>query len=140
MTYISVELRRLVVKRAGNCCKYCLISQEDKPFSFHVDHAIAEKHGGATDSNNLCLSCSRCNTAKGSDIGSVDPDTGNLTWLFNPRRHNWSEHFRLNGSLIEPPTPDGRVTVFLLQFNRVEQVTERSGLIQLGRYPCQPAN
>ena len=79
MTYISVELRRLVVERAGNCCEYCLISQEDKHFSFHVDHAIAEKHGGATDSNNLCLSCPRCNTAKGSDIGSVDPETGDLT-------------------------------------------------------------
>jgi hypothetical protein len=136
MTYISAELRRLVVERAGKCCEYCLISQEDKTFSFHIDHTIAEKHGGATDISNLCLSCPRCNTAKGSDIASVDSKTGNLTWLFNPRRHVWSDHFQLNGPIIDPLTAEGRVTIFMLKLNQLEQVLERDGLMKIGRYPC----
>lgn len=136
MTYIGVELRRLVVERAGNCCEYCLISQEDKTFSFHIDHAIAEKHGGLTESDNLCLSCPHCNKFKGSDIGSVDRQTNLRTPLFNPRTQSWADHFQLDGPLIEPLTPEGRVTVFMLKLNQPEQIMERDGLIKLGNYPC----
>ena len=53
MTYISAEIRRQVTARAGNCCEYCRLSQEDNTFSFQVDHIIAEKHGGSTELDNL---------------------------------------------------------------------------------------
>jgi hypothetical protein len=138
MTYIGAELRRIVISRAGNCCEYCLLNQEDNTFSFQVDHIIAEKHGGETELDNLSWSCPNCNGYKGSDIGSIDPDTGKLTPLFNPRLQAWRDHFRLDGPLIEPQSPEGRVTVRLLRFNRMEQVEERLGLIALGRYPCKP--
>jgi hypothetical protein len=46
--------------------------------SHQVDHIIAEKHGGQTLAENLALSCSLCNQAKGSDIASIDPDTRGL--------------------------------------------------------------
>ena len=36
MTYVPANLRREVVERAGNCCEYCLLSQGDYPFTFHV--------------------------------------------------------------------------------------------------------
>lgn len=136
MTYIAAHLRRLVRERAGGCCEYCLLNEDDSPFSFHFEHVIAEKHGGETVSENLCLSCPDCNTFKGSDIGSIDRTTGLLTPLFNPRQQKWADHFRLNGAIIEPLTPQGRVTVVLLQFNRDDAILERSGLIKLGRYPC----
>jgi hypothetical protein len=46
VTYISPQLRRAVIERAGNCCEYCRISQDDQFFAFEIDHIIAEKHGG----------------------------------------------------------------------------------------------
>lgn len=139
MTYVSAELRREVVTRAGNCCEYCRLGQEDNTFSFQIDHVIAEKHEGETILENLSLSCPNCNGFKGSDIGSIDRETGLLTPLYNPRTQNWEDHFRLNGPLIESLTAEGRVTVRLLKLNRSEQVDERRGLIALGRYPCIPS-
>jgi hypothetical protein len=118
VTYIKAALRRLVVKRASNCCEYCLLSQADNFLPFEIDHIISEKHGGKTISNNLCLGCSYCNGFKGSDIGSIDPLTSRYTPLFNPRTQQWSDHFRLNGPIIEPLSPEGRVTVSLLRLNR----------------------
>ncbi|MEO8612108.1 MAG: HNH endonuclease signature motif containing protein [Chloroflexota bacterium] len=137
MTYVASELRRLVIERAGNCCEYCRLSQEDVRFSFHIEHIIAEKHRGQTISENLCLSCPNCNGFKGSDISSVDWDFSEETVpLFNPRRQQWTDHFRLNGAYIEPLTPEGRVTVFLLKMNDPEHIVERELLIQLDHYPC----
>ena len=136
MTYISADLRRTVIERAGNCCEYCRLSQEDNTFSFQIDHVIAEKHEGETVLENLSLSCPNCNVFKGSDIGSIDRETGQLTPLYNPRTQNWNDHFNLNGAIIEPRTPEGRVTVRLLKLNHSEQVDELQGLINLGRYPC----
>ena len=137
MTYISVELRRLVVERARICCEYCLQGQAENPFSFHIEHIISEKHRRQTRAENLCLSCPDCNAFKGSDIGSIDEDTGLLTFLFNPHNHQWAHHFRLNGAAIEPQTPEGRVTVFLLRLNNEERIAERTLAVELGVYPCQ---
>src|SRR5579859_2297294 len=122
MTHISAELRRSVTERAGNCCEYCLRHRNDSRFSFHVEHIIAEKHGGETRLDNLCLSCPECNVFKVSDVGSYDRQTGLLTPLFNPRKQTWTTHFQLNGIVIEALTPEGRVTIFLLQLNRPEHL------------------
>jgi HNH endonuclease len=131
-TYIPASLRRLVVERAHNCCEYCLIPQEIVLAKHQVDHVIAEKHGGETVSENLALSCTLCNQAKGSDIASIDPETADIERLYHPHRHTWSEHFRvLEGSgIIEPLTGIGRSTVNLLQMNRVEYLTARLVLSQ----------
>jgi hypothetical protein len=138
MSYINPELRRFVADRAGYCCEYCLLSQFDNFLPFEIDHITAEKHRGLTVERNLCLSCSYCNGYKGSDIASLDPQNDQLSRLFNPRTQKWSDHFRLNGAFIEPLTPEGRVTVFLLRMNDEMQVIERAGLIARGRYPCSP--
>ena len=107
MTYVSAELRRLVIERAGGCCEYCRMQTVDRLLPFDIDHIIAEKHGGATDADNLCLACYRCNSFKGSDIASADPETGKATFLFHPRQQRWEAHFRLNEAMIEPLTPEG---------------------------------
>jgi hypothetical protein len=138
MSYVSAALRREVITRAGNCCEYCRLSQEENPFTFHIEHVIAEKHSGETESANLCLSCPDCNSFKGSDISSIDRLSGQLTPLFNPRTHDWQAHFRIDfeEATIEPLTPEGRVTVILLRMNSPQQVEFRAGLIKLGLYPC----
>ncbi|RMF77616.1 MAG: HNH endonuclease [Chloroflexi bacterium] len=136
MTHVPTELRREVIERAGNCCEYCRIQQDDYFFTFEIDHIIAEKHRGKTTSDNLCLSCPDCNAYKGSDIASLDPETNELTMLFHPRKHNWSDHFKLNGVRIEPLTAVGRVTEFLLRFNMIERVIDRELFGSVGHYPC----
>lgn len=120
MTYINSDLKRLVIERAGNCCEYCLLNKADFGISFHIEHIIAEKHQGQSSENNLCLSCPDCNKNKGSDICSLDPLNNQLIALFNPRKQTWSAHFRLEGVTIEPLTPEGRVTVFLLKLNELK--------------------
>ena len=137
MTYIPEALRQLVIERAGACCEYCLIHQRDSLFTHEVDHIIAEKHRGETVVENLCLSCLECNRHKGSDFASFDPDTNQVTMLFNPRQHIWDEHFQLEGARIRPKTPEGRVTVFLLHLNDENRVRERQVLLEAGRYPSQ---
>lgn len=138
MTYISAELRRLVTERAGGCCEYCRVSKEDRLISYEIDHIIAVKHNGSTEADNLCFCCYQCNGFKGSDIASVDPETRQPAFLFNPRKHRWEDHFRLNGAVIEPLTPEGKATAFLLRFNMPERVEERETLRVLGSYPCTP--
>lgn len=136
MTYINTALRREVVERAGSCCEYCLINEDDENVSFHIEHIIAEKHGGETTEGNLCLSCPACNIYKGTDLASIDWETELIAPLFNPRKQKWSEHFHLNGIVIEPLTPEGRVTVFLLKLNQSERLAERYLWSQIGSYPC----
>ena len=137
-SYIPSEMRRLVVERARNCCEYCRLHRQDHSLPFEVDHIISEKHGGLTESGNLCLSCWDCNRTKGSDIAGLDPQTGLATLLFNPRRQNWYHHFQLSQAHILPLTPIAKVTIKLMQFNSINRLTEREILIKLNRYPCNP--
>jgi hypothetical protein len=106
----TAEIRRQVVERARNYCEYCLLHQDLAASTHQVDHVIAEKHGGQTSLDNLALSCMVCNRRKGSDIGSLDPITGVLIPLFNPRTQQWSDHFTLDGMHINGLTTVGRTT------------------------------
>lgn len=101
----------------------------------------AEKHGGMTVLENLCLSCFDCNRHKGSDLSSVDPITDEVVPLFHPRRERWNDHFDIksNGE-IEAKTATGRVTVKRLDFNDPERVAIRAALIDLHRYPEENAH
>lgn len=137
MTYIPADLKREVIERAGNCCEYCRLGQDDYPFSFHIEHIRAEKHGGLTETDNLCLSCPTCNAYKGSDLTSIDSETDKITPLFNPRLHEWNTHFKLETGEITPHTGIGRATAYLLRFNLRKRINERLALTKLERYPCE---
>ncbi|TVQ06797.1 MAG: HNH endonuclease [Leptolyngbya sp. DLM2.Bin27] len=134
-TYVSAALRKQVTDRAGDRCEYCRFPQSVTLIAFEMEHIIAEKHGGTTALENLALACPYCNRAKGTDLGSIDSETNQLTPFFNPRTQNWREHFNLDGATIVPQTAEGRVTVFILQFNHPDRLQEREGLIAIGRYP-----
>jgi hypothetical protein len=127
-TYIPVGLRQLVISRAAGICEYCHFPQALALFTFEIEHIIAEKHGGATTAENLALACFFCNRYKGSDIGSLDPETGLLTPLFHPRNQLWNEHFMVEGLRIVPRTAEGRVTVYLLRLNDHARLLERKNL------------
>ena len=76
---------------------------------------------------NLALSCFGCNGPKGDAIEAMDPETGVLVALFNPRQDNWREHFCWNETLTEliGLTPVGRVTITRLKLNRLGVVNLR---------------
>jgi hypothetical protein len=134
-TYVPAELRRLVIERANNRCEYCLYPQAGSLLAFEFEHIIAEKHGGSTTADNLAFACPYCNRFKGSDLGSLDAETRKLTPFFDPRTQQWTDHFRLDGAAIMPLTPEGRVTVHILQLNHPDRIAERRRLIRVGQYP-----
>lgn len=131
-SYVPAALRRFVHERAGGCCEYCF-TPEVVAFAVHeVDHIIAEKHGGLTQKDNLALSCTLCNKHKGTDLASIDSQTGEIIPLYHPRRDRWADHFRVVEAEFIPLTPVGRVTVRLLQLNRSDRIKERQLLVEAG--------
>lgn len=130
---IPDALRSLVIDRAKIQCEYCLTPQTFAFVPYDIDHIIAQKHGGLTVEENLALACSICNQYKGSDIASIDPESGKLTGLFHPRKHIWNDHFELSkDGHILPKTPTGRVTTRLLKFNHPTRVLARAKLMLAG--------
>lgn len=122
---IPEDLREYVKARANGHCEYCKDGTEDRLVSFHVDHIIAEKHHGKTEESNLALACASCDSHKGSNISSIDQETGEKTELFNPRTDNWSDHFKVKGNKIEGLTPKGRATADVLEFNSPKRMSAR---------------
>lgn len=139
VTYVSADLRRVVVVRAEGLCEYCLIAEEDTFYGCEVDHVISEKHGGPTQEDNLAHACVFCNQAKGSDVGSIHWENGEFVRFFNPRTDRWADHFVLRGTLIEGVTPIGAVTARILGFNSGERLLERQTLQEMDRYPSAAA-
>jgi hypothetical protein len=129
-------LRSYVRARAGNCCEYCQIHQDQDPFyAFPIDHIIAQQHRGPTSTENLALSCLRCNSRKGPNIASIDPESGELVPLYHPRRDTWSGHFEWSGPVLIGRTAVGRATVELLAINHPDTVLLRQMLIDEGVFP-----
>lgn len=133
--HISSELRQYVSKRANHCCEYCLLPQSVAIHKHEPDHVVPLQHGGETEEQNLALACMRCNRYKGTNVGSFDPETDKLVPFFDPRKHNWSEHFKLISGFIRPLTPEARVTVKILRLNDEKRVRERQQLAEVGFYP-----
>ena len=125
MSDIDPALRELVRLRAAGLCEYCRISERLTLAEHEIDHVIAAKHGGQTVAENLALCCVVCNRFKGSDIASLDPETGQLTPLFHPRIDRWDDHYLLRNGEILALTPIGRVTLRLLRMNGAARIRER---------------
>ncbi len=138
-SYVAADLRRFVPSRANYLCEYFLIHEDDTFLGCQVDHIIAEKHGGPTDADNLGYACAFCNRAKGTDIGSIAPSTGEFTRFFNPRTDHWADHFALSGVMIEPQKEIGETTARILGFNEPERILEREAIRNIGRYPPDEA-
>ena len=134
VTYVSAALRRQVRERARERCEYCLMPEAVVFAPHEIDHIVAEKHGGSTTVDNLCLACSLCNQRKGSDLTSVHPDTSEVVALFHPRRNAWKDHFCLIAGRIEGLSEIGVVTTHFLQCNARERIVERLLLEQAGLY------
>jgi 5-methylcytosine-specific restriction endonuclease McrA len=132
MSRVPDSVRRVVQQRAAGRCEYCHLPESESPYTFHVDHIVARKHGGSSKPENLAWACFSCNSLKGPDVATYDEDAGDLVPLFNPRTQHWDQHFQMEGAMIEGRTAIGRATVKLLQLNHTEQIEARAALIQSG--------
>jgi hypothetical protein len=125
---ISAELRSQVASRAGYRCEYCGIHENDAGFAHQVDHIMSRKHGGTSTLDNLAYACILCNRHKGTDVATIDPQSGKAVRLFNPRRDRWTDHFRFDDKTVAALTASGRATVRLLRLNVQERIAERRAL------------
>ena len=132
---MDTALEQLVRRRAENACEYCRLPQRFSRLTFPVDHVIAQQHGGSTIAGNLALACGFCNRRKGPNIAGIDPQTKQMTRLFNPRRDTWEGHFRWDGSLVVGLTDIARATIAVLAINHPAQLAIRNTLIDEGELP-----
>jgi HNH endonuclease len=132
---ISSAIRQQLSERAKRRCEYCLLHEDHSIKRHEPDHIIPKKHGGKDVSGNLAWACFQCNRFKGSEVAAFDSETGNLTPIFNPRQHHWTEHFFIESGMIMPKSEIGRVTILVLQLNRSGRVSVRAKLMQSGLYP-----
>lgn len=118
MSVASSRQRAQIVRRAGNRCEYCGLSQTGQEAVFHVDHVIPQSAGGPTTADNLALACVSCSLRKWARLAAPDSESGEETPLFNPRTDSWEEHFRWEAETVAPLTATGRATVAALAMNR----------------------
>ncbi len=125
---MDATTRDFVRLRAGDCCEYCRLQQENSELIHHVEHIVAKQHGGSDEAGNLALACHRCNLHKGTNLTGIDPLTGEIVPLFHPRRHRWSEHFVFQGVRIEGLSAVGRATIKVLAMNDTRRLELRQEL------------
>ena len=109
---ISKEIRQQVRERAKYLCEYCHSSEEASAARFEIDHIQPRSLGGTDTIENLVLACQRCNSYRYNFTEGIDPESQVSTQLFNPRLHQWNEHFiwEKGGLEFKGKTPIGRAT------------------------------
>ncbi len=129
---MDAPTRELVRQRAGDRCEYCRLHQEHSGLKHHVEHITAKQHGGSDDAENLALACHRCNLHKGTNLTGIDPQTGQVTPLFHPRRDQWSDHFTFRGVRIHGISAVGRATAQVLNMNDARRWELRTEVLKRG--------
>jgi hypothetical protein len=134
---LSTEIQQQVRQRAQCLCEYCHTNEQWQYIQFTIDHIVPLKQGGSDSLDNLALACFHCNRHKSSRQAALDPETQQLTPLFNPRTQEWSEHFiwSADALAILGVSAIGRATITALKLNR-ERIQAIRGADQvIGRHP-----
>ena len=129
--------RARVTERAKGCCEYCHSQERYSPDSFSIEHIVPLSKGGKNTLDNLAFACQGCNNRKYTSTEAFDPISQRTVLLFNPRQHQWAEHFAwsADGALLLGLTPIGRAAVEKLQLNRAGLVNLRHILFEAGEHP-----
>ncbi|WP_395746242.1 HNH endonuclease [Prosthecobacter sp.] len=125
MSRVPASLAARVRTRAAHRCEYCRLPRAATQAPFEVEHIIPLKHEGPTTLENLAFACFHCNRHKGVNLCGLHPRTGKLIRLFDPRRDEWTRHFRLTDGRLAGKTDIGKATVQVLHMNKLEQVQLR---------------
>lgn len=128
---IPKALYAQVQQRAQFRCEYCHYPELLSASPLSIDHLQPQSLGGGDTLDNLALACRRCNERRYNFTTGVDPETGQSTALFNPRLHNWGEHFvwSADGLCVVGRTSIGRATCNRLDLNddkRSDQFIQKS--------------
>lgn len=121
-----------VRNRALHRCEYCHLPERYSKLKFHIEHIVARQHRSDETLENLALACGFCNRHKGPNLAGLDPDTGHMTRLFNPRTDQWNAHFKFDGADISGTDAIGKATVTVLAMNHPQQLDVRQALIDEG--------
>jgi uncharacterized protein (TIGR02646 family) len=121
-----------VRRRAEGRCEYCGIAERYFTQRFQIEHIRPRSHRGTSTLDNLALACERCNLHKGPNVAGYEPESEELTPLFNPRVNDWNQHFELESSgEFRGLTPIGRTIVEVLAMNDSRRVELRRAIIDL---------
>ena len=134
--YVPIDVDRRVREAARYRCGYCLSPQHLVMAKLHIEHIVPRSKGGADAEENLWLCCPICNGHKSDRTDVLDPQSGELVSLFNPRTQ--FEHFRwsTDGLRILGLTPVGRATVAALHLSDdPEALIVRSYWVMAGWHP-----
>ena len=131
------SIKTAVRERAKHCCEYCLASILFSTDFFSIEHILPVSKGGSSELANLAFSCQRCNIHKFTATHAIDPATGLMASLYNPRKDIWNEHFEWyeNYTIIRGISPTGRATEKRLVLNRIGIVNLRQLLVEKGYHP-----
>jgi HNH endonuclease len=131
---IPQALQEQVRRRARYLCEYCHTNERWQYVRFTMDHPRPD---GEDNSDNLALACFHCNRRKSNKQFAVDPETGQTVPLFNPRDHQWKDHFiwSADGLHIIPQTEIARATAALLDLNRDRVLRIRASDVSVHRHP-----
>jgi HNH endonuclease len=134
---ISKVLKQQVNDRARGCCEYCRSQRQFSPSGFEIEHTTPLSRGGSDTWENLALACGDCNSHKYNKVEAIDPASGQVVPLFNPRQMAWDDHFLWSDDTLEmlPLTAIGRATIAVLQTNRASVVNLRRVLRLQGLHP-----
>jgi hypothetical protein len=134
---IPAKLRRLVRQRARGYCEYCVCPEFCATQLHSIEHIVPESLGGPSRADNLALACQGCNGSKATKTHALDPATGRLVPLFNPRKDDWFAHFSWSPDhlYLIGLTPIGRATIQELDLNRDGVIHLRQLLILNREHP-----
>ncbi|MFP4437367.1 MAG: hypothetical protein ACLFVO_08985 [Chloroflexaceae bacterium] len=78
-----------------------------------------------------------CNDHKSERVAALDPQSGEVVRLFDPRRQHWTDHFVWidNGTVIRGLTATRRATILALNLNRPALVRARRAWVSVGWHP-----
>jgi hypothetical protein len=134
---ISDALYKLVAEDARDECGYCRAPQRALPYRLEVEHLVPISLSGGDERDNLWLSCHKCNKLRSNRVAWQDPLTQQEVPLFNPRQHDWNDHFawESEGLYIVGRTAIGRATVAALRLNDAYHRSARWVWMLAGVYP-----
>ena len=124
----SNEITVKVRHRALNCCEYCKSQDKYSPHFFTIDHIIPLNLNGTDEIDNLAYACFLCNRLKSNKLKIFDQITEKWVAIFNPRIHNWNDHFVWNEDTTQiiGITAIGRSTVSILKLERFVKVLQEA--------------
>lgn len=131
------QLRAQLGQQAQHCCGYCQTQEVVSGIPLTIEHIHPKTKGGNDEEENLWLACRLCNEAKGIQTEAIDPATGQITFLYNPRRQAWATHFAWSSdsTQIIGLTPIGRATIVALTLNDEFRCRARAIWVEAGWHP-----